>query len=70
MIYPAIVNEGKEAAYLSLIQFMQQLAVEYPATINYATRSAAPPQNAILSARYMSRLDGHFLGLRQDAAAQ
>jgi hypothetical protein len=70
MIYPAIVAEGKEVAYKSLIQFMQQLAVGNPSTINCATRPAAPPRSAVLMLRYMKALEAHFPGLRQDAVAQ
>ena len=39
-IYPTILAEGKEAAYNSLIQFMQQLAVGIPSTINFASRGS------------------------------
>ena len=69
-IYSAIVTEGKEAAYKSLIQFMQQLAVGNPSSVNFPSRPAAPPRNTILSSKYMKALEAHFPGLRQDAAAQ
>ena len=69
-IYPAIVAEGKVEAYKSLIQFMQQLAVGVPSTINFGTRPAAPPRNPALASRYMTALEVHFPELRQDAAAQ
>ena len=42
---------------------MQQLTAGYPTTINCATRHTAPPQNALFSPRYMSALEGHFLGI-------
>ena len=69
-VYPATVNEAREATYLSLTQFMQQLAVRDPAMINCANRPAAPPRNTVLSYRYLSALENHFAGLQQDAAAQ
>ena len=67
---PAIVNKGREATYQSLTQFIQQLDVVDPATINCATHPAAPPRNAVISAQYMVLLDDHFLGLRQDGSVQ
>ena len=70
MVYPVIVSKGKEDNYLALIQFIQQLAVRDPTTINCATCPAAPPRKAVLLARYMSELVGPFPGLRQDTAAQ
>ena len=69
-IYSAIVTEGKEEAYKSLIQFMQQLTVGNLSSINLPSRPAAPPRNASLSSKYMKALEAHFPGLRQDAAAQ
>jgi hypothetical protein len=69
-VFPAIVAEGKEVAYASLIQFMRQLSVGAPSPINVTTRPAAPPRNAALSRKYMNTLEAHFPGLRPNAAAQ
>ena len=69
-VYPMIMNEGRDATYLALTKFIQQLAVGDPTTINCSNRPAAPPLNAVLLAQYMSDLEDHFPGLRQDTDQQ
>ena len=63
MVYPVIVNEGWEVTYLSLTEFMQELAVGDPDTINCATRPADPLRNPPILAQYMAVLEDHFLGI-------
>ena len=68
-VYPAIVAEGNEATYTSLTQFMQQLSVGIPSSINVTTRPAAATRSAVLSAHYMDTLGRLFPQLRPDATA-